>query len=119
VTNTRAAYRKQDKARFTVYAFDYDTADDYKTSRVPVEAKSIIFRDMHYQIRDFHSNDIIVPFDFVDYSTRMSTDSDGMYFDFYMDSLPPGRVYNIDVLVRERGIDQVFTDVGGRFRVEP
>jgi hypothetical protein len=118
VTNTRAAYRKQDKARFTVYAFDYDAAEDFKAMRVPVEAKSIIFRDMHYQIRDFHSNDIIVPFDFVDYSTRMSTDSDGMYFDFYMDSLPPGRVYNIDVLVRERGIDQVLNDVGGRFRVE-
>jgi len=34
-----------------------------------------------------------------------------------MDSLTPGRVYTFEILVRERGVDQIFTDVSGRFRV--
>lgn len=119
VTNSRKSYRKQDKSRFQIYAFDYDAAEDFEATRVPIEAKSVIFRDMHFRIRDFNNNEIIIPFDFLDNSTRMSTDSDGMYFDLYMDSLPPGRVYNIDIIVRERGVDQVFTNTGGRFRVDP
>jgi len=49
----------------------------------------------------------------------MSTDSKGMYFETYLDFFPPGRVYEINVLLRERGIDQIFENLGAQFRVEP
>lgn len=117
VTNLRKVYLNTERVRFRVNAFDYDSAEDFKAQRLPFEAKSVIFRDMHYQVRDFNSNDIIIPFDTVHNSTRMSTDSDGMYFDLFMDSLPLGRVFKFDILVKDRGIDQVFTDTGGSFRV--
>jgi len=119
VTNDKEAYQKTEKPRFRVFAFDYDEADEFTVSREPYETPSVIFRDMHYQIRDFHTKEVVIPFDTVDNSTRMSTDSKGMYFETFLDYFPPGRVYEINVLVRERGIDQIFEDLGAHFRVEP
>jgi len=119
ITNDKESYQKIEKPRFRVFAFDYDEADDFKVFRLPYETKSEIFRNMHYQIRDFHTKEIVIPFDTIDNSTRMSTDSKGMYFETYLDFFSPGRVYEINVLVRERGIDQIFEDLGAQFRVEP
>ena len=36
-----------------------------------------------------------------------------MYFDFFMDSLPVGRTYVVDFLIKDKGIDQIFSDVPG------
>jgi len=119
VTNCRSEYDKGEVARFRVYAFDYDEADEYLSARVPIEAKSIVLKDMHYRVRDFNSNELVIPFDTTHDSTKMSVDSNGMYFDFYMDSLPPGRVYKLEMLVRDRGVNQVISDTGGKFRVNP
>ena len=119
VTNDKETYQKTEKPRFRVFAFDYDEADDFKVFRLPFEQKSVIFRNMHYQIRDFHTKEVVIPFDTTNNSTRMSTDSEGMYFETFLDFFPPGRVYEINVLVRERGIDQIFEDLGAQFRVEP
>jgi hypothetical protein len=117
VTNCRSEYEKWEVARFRVYAFDYDEAGEYLAAKVPIEAKSIVLKDVHYRVRDFNSNDLVIPFDTTYSSTKMSVDSNGMYFDFYMDSLPPGRVYKLEMLVRDRGIDQIISSVGGKFRV--
>jgi len=117
ITNCRSSYEKWEKTRFRVYAFDYDEADEYTASKVPIEAKSIMFKDMHYRIRDFNSGQLATEFDTTYDSTKMSTDSNGMYFDFYMDSLPPGRAYQVEVFIRDRGVDQIITDVGAKFRV--
>ena len=119
ITNDKESYQKIEKPRFRVFAFDYDEADDFKVFRLPYETKSEIFRNMHYQIRDFHTKEIVIPFDTIDNSTRMSTDSKGMYFETYLDFFSPGRVYEINVLLRERGIDQIFENLGAQFRVEP
>ena len=40
-----------------------------------------------------------------------------MYFDLYMDALPKGKLFTIDFLLKDRGVDQVFTDVAARFKV--
>lgn len=116
VQNMRTSYRSTEKTRFRVFAFD---ESDIRASRGPIERESVTLREAFYQIRDTYTSDVIIPFDTASYSTRMSTDSDGMYFDMYMDSLSIGRVYSIDVLVKENGVDQVFAQVGGRFRIDP
>lgn len=118
ITNDKESYQKIEKPRFRVFAFDYDEADEFKVFRLPYETKSQIFRDMHYQIRDFHTKEVVIPFDTTNNSTRMSTDSKGMYFETFLDFFPPGRVYEINVLVRERGVDQIFENLGAHFRVE-
>ena len=51
-------------------------------------------------------------------STKLSADSLGMYFDFYMSSLPKGRSYVFDFLIKKNGFDTVINDAASKFRVE-
>ena len=73
---------------------------------------------MYYRVRDFQSGDILIDFDTKDKSTRLSTDSKGMYFEFFVDSLPKGRTYVFDFLVKSGGFETVITDAASKFRVE-
>jgi hypothetical protein len=73
---------------------------------------------MYYRVRDASSGDIIIPFEKSNNSTLCSTDSNGMYFDIYMDTLSPGRVYTIDFEITENGNTQLFEGDAARFRVE-
>ena len=54
--------------------------------KLPIEKKSQVYHQMYYRVRDFKSGDTIIDFDTSDKSTRLSTDSSGMYFEFYIDS---------------------------------
>jgi len=50
-------------------------------------------------------------------STRLSTDDEGMSFIFYTDSLPKGRTYAFDFLIRRNGADTVIKDAASKFRI--
>jgi len=115
VTNMKDEYRKDDKVRFNIFAEDVDRPIKYK--KVPFETKSQIYTLLYYRIRDVENNKIIIPFDNSTHSTMCSTDSDGMYFEMYMDSIPKGVLCTIDFLLKDSGVDQVFTDVSSRFKV--
>jgi hypothetical protein len=114
----KPAYRTHEKVRFRVFAQSVRDEDDYKFSRVPLESTSEIIRESYYQIRDANSNEVVIPFEKVRNTTRLSTDSKGMYFDFFVDSLSKGRVYEVDILVSDRGSEEIYAAVGGRFRIE-
>ena len=116
VTNVQPTYGLNDKVRFRVFAENIDRDVVYK--KVPMETKSQIFTKMYYRIRDAISSDIIIPFEKSNNATLCSTDSDGMYFDIYMDSLNEGRLYTIDFLIKDMGEDLLFTDVAAKFRLE-
>ena len=116
IQNARSSYLKGNKVRIRFVAFDDD--EKVPASKLPYVRPSLIFTDAYYRIRDEYSDDIIIPFDTVDKSTLMSTDSDGMYFDFYTDDFSAGRVYSIDVLVNDLGSDQIYERVGGTFRID-
>jgi hypothetical protein len=47
----------------------------------------------YYSIRDAHTEEIIIPFD--DEFTKLSADSDGMYFKIFMNGLQPERYYRL------------------------
>lgn len=115
VTNIKPEYCQTDKVRFRVFVEDVDRVIVFK--KLPFETTSQIFTSMYYRIRDYETGKVIIPFDVADKSTICSTDSSGMYFDLYMDSLPLGRMFTIDFLIKDRGTDQVFTDVAAKFRV--
>jgi len=116
IQNARSAYKKGEKVRIRFVAFDDDEV--VPSSKVPYVRKSLIFTQCYYRIRDEYSNTVIIPFDTTDKSTLLSTDSNGMYFDLYTNDFPVGRVFSIDVLVKDLGSDQVFKRVGGTFRIE-
>jgi hypothetical protein len=78
---------------------------------------------MFYRVIDANSNDIVIPFDTgatgQKSATRLSTDSDGMYFDVYMEDLSVGRLYRMEFMINDEGSSQVLEDTGVRFRIDP
>ncbi len=116
VTNMKPIYKKSDKVRFRVFAEDIDREIVFK--KLPMETESQIFTKMYYRIRDSISREIVIPFEKENNATVCSTDSNGMYFDFYMDSLAPGRLYTIEFQINKNGEDLLFVDAATKFRLE-
>ena len=114
--NLRTRYKQDDIVKLRVYAQNADRPVVFE--KTPYDQPSEIFDNMFYRIRDFLSGDIIIPFDSVDNSTKLSADSTGMYYDFYMSSLPRGRAYIFDFLIRQNGFDTVIKDAASKFIVE-
>ena len=59
----------------------------------------------YYQIKDYHTNDVIVPFG--EYS-KISCDSNGNYFDLNLSNYETNRTYVIEIKVITSGIEQYF-----------
>jgi hypothetical protein len=59
----------------------------------------------YYQISDYHTNDIIVPFS--DY-TKVSCDSSGNYFNLNLTNWETNRTYKIEMKVSRDGTDEYF-----------
>lgn len=116
VTNVGIEYASTDVARMKVYFFDFSNPAVTLVS-VPVETPSAIIQNAHYSIRDFVTNKVIIPFDTTYNSTKLSGDSQTMYFDLWMSSLFSGRSYAIDIMVIEGGQQQIYRDVSPAFRV--
>jgi len=115
VTNLNDEYNVGDIIKIRVFSEDRDR--DVVFKKLPREKKSQIHKQMHYRVRDFQTGDIIIDFDTATNSTRLSTDSNGMYFEFFVDSLPRGRTYVFDFLVKKAGFDTIVTDAASKFRV--
>lgn len=116
VTNLKDSYKPGDVIKIKVFSEDRDRPISY--TKLPIEKKSQIYHQMYYRVRDFQTGDIIIDFDTSGNSTRLSTDSSGMYFEFYVDSLPKGRTYVFDFLVKKAGFDTIVQDAASKFRVE-
>ena len=116
VTNLRDAYKIGDVIKVRVFSENRNRDIVYK--KLPLEKKSQVYHQMFYRVRDFQSGDIIIDFDTTKKSNRLSTDSKGMYFEFYVDSLPKGRTYVFDFLIKKDGFDTIVTDAASKFRVE-
>ena len=61
----------------------------------------------YYQIRDYHSNDVIVPFS--DY-TKLSCDSNGNFFNLNLSNWEVDRVYKIELKITIGGVDYFFDE---------
>ncbi len=116
VTNNQGEYELDEEVRFRVFV-QQSIRSRVIASRQPLVRTSAIFKDMRYQIVDFNSKRVVIPFD--TNATKVSVDSDGMYFDFFMDSLDPGLVYAIELKFTDRGVTQVVDmhETGAVFRV--
>jgi hypothetical protein len=115
VPNTAVEYAPNDSVRFRCFVFDR-LNPTYTYVRVPQEEKSLIL-EAHYSVRDVISDTVVVPFDRAYNSTRMSADSEYLYFDVWMESLVPGRSYALDVMIVDGGNEEIFYDASPAFRV--
>ena len=116
VTNLRESYNVGDVIKIRVFSENRDRDITFK--KLPFEKKSQIYHQMHYRVRDFKTSEIVIPFDTVNNSTRLSTDASGMYFEFYLDSLYRGRTYVFDFLIKKNGFDTIITDAASKFRID-
>lgn len=115
VLNLNEEYRQGEKIKIRVFAEDRDR--DIVFRKLPIEKKSEIFQNMWFRVRDAFDGTIIIPFDTATNSTKLSTDNDGMFFSFYTDSLPPGKVYSFDFLIRRNNADTVIKDAASKFKI--
>lgn len=114
ITNMRSAYKNTEKIRFTMFIENF--TKPIVVVKTPLENLGVIVDKCFYQIRDFESGDIIIPFH--EPGTRTSNDATKHYFDLYMSSLPKGRTYTFDFKIVHKGQDIVINDVAAKFRVE-
>ena len=74
------------------------------------------FSKMYYRVRDANTDEIVIPFH--QEGTRLSSDSEGMYFEFEMSNLYDGRIYMFDFLIKDLGNDRLFRGASAKFRVD-
>lgn len=116
LTNLKQRYRQDEYSRLRVFIENADRSIVF--TKTPLEKPSEIFSNVYYRVRDFGSGNIIVPFDEGTNSTKLSSDNIGMYFDFYMSSLPSGRSYVFDFLIKQNGFDIIVKDAASKFIID-
>jgi hypothetical protein len=117
MTNIKDVYQCDEYPVVRLNIFD-QSSPILKTVRVPVEAVGIVLKNVYYQIRDSVTGAVIVPFDDVMNSTKVSSDASGMFFKVDMSNLSEGKTYCMDVLISYNGIKEKFMNVSTVFRVE-
>jgi hypothetical protein len=109
ISNLKSVYYSdEDRARFRVFANEVSFSTD--SSKLPSDSQSLLLDKAYYQIRHLNSNDILVAYETTDDSTRLSYDSNGMYFDLDMSVCKPvGELFKIEFMVNDNGIEH-YTD---------
>jgi len=92
------SYTSNDNPTFRVSIIDHSIAAT-SVVRLPIDSPGIVVRDLHYQVRDSITGNIIIPYDTTYNSTRVSSDDRGMYFNIDMSNLTVDRSYVIDVVI--------------------
>ena len=98
-TNLQGEYSERAKVRVKLLARELYPTKTYTTTSVSASPKYIP-SSSYYSIIDASTDETIIPFD-TSY-TKISLDSSGNYFNLWMDSLLPERLYKIGVRVDDR-----------------
>ncbi len=115
LSSFRNRYQRTDTPRIRVIVFDANSTPTPTKFHIP--RQGLIVSEMYYQVRDADMNVIVLPFKTTNNGTRLSYDSQGMYFDFVMSSLTSGRPYQFEFLIKEDGSQIITTDKNSRFTV--
>jgi hypothetical protein len=116
-TNARSLYRISDIVRFRVYGVDHE--EEFKKAvKKPLKRPSIIFDEVYYRVLDVDSGEEVMPYKRDNNGTRLSSDSQGHFFNFRMDNLFIGRNYTFEYLVIDRGQEFKIKDSRVRFKLE-
>jgi hypothetical protein len=116
ITNIHSEFRASDQVRLRIFGRDFNA--EYKQAvRRPISLPPVIFDEVYYRVKDADSGRTVIDFGENNNVTRVSTDSQGMFFDFHMEVLPRGRVYEFEFLVINKGVRTITKDHGARFTV--
>ncbi len=90
--NNKAEFQRKSKQRFRLTTRKRYPDRTFTTSSNYLET-SYLPSTSYYSVRDAETDEVIIPFD-TSY-TKMSADSDGMYFDLWMEGFQPERYYKL------------------------
>lgn len=117
VLGIRDSHTDDEEVFVRVNIFDH-TSPLIKATRVPVELAGIVVREVYYQVRDAVSSEVVIPFDDTKNSTRVSSDSEGMFFTLDASNLTVGKSYTIDLMIANDGTTTKFMNASPVFRIE-
>jgi len=118
VTNANTYYHQNDTVRFRVFGVDLEQQFNLPVKRTR-KLVSVIYDKVYYQVIDRMSGKVFLDYDSTNDSTRLSIDSQGMFFDFKMQALPAGRTYGIRFYIIERGNTYLSSEDDTFFEVRP
>ena len=85
-------YNQNDEVKFRIHVRDKYPTRTFATSSNYLNV-NYLTTSSYYSIRDAKTEEEVIPFD--DNFTKMSTDSEGMYFKLHMNGLQPERYYRL------------------------
>jgi len=113
ITNLDEEFKTDQSRRLRVFAADYNK--ELPGYRVPTVLESVIIPDLKWRVINAFTREVIIPWD---PATKMSTDFDGMYFDFYFGDLEINQIYEFELQGNSStGKTIVITNKGFRFKV--
>lgn len=108
--DVKSMYTSSETPTVRLFVRDRNLANE--SVRIPIQLPSKIIHKAYYQIKDTNNFSVLVPFSDLlatpNESTRISRDSEGMYFTFPVSVLPRGRTYTIDIGYYDRGIRRTW-----------
>lgn len=117
VKDVKETYLPDEVTQFRVEIFDRNSPL-IKVTKVPVELPGIVLKNVHYQVRNSNTGEIEIPFDHAKNSTKVSSDSAGMFFNFDVSSLIVGQAYIFDISIERNGVRKTYQGVSPTFRIE-
>lgn len=115
ITNLKDEYNSNEVQRLRVFAADYN--QEVPGYKIPLNLSSVILPDLRWRLLKAWTREVVIPWS---PSTKMSTDSEGMYFDMYFNDLNINEVYEFELLCStDVGRDITITNSGFRFKVLP
>ena len=97
-------YTENEKAKIRVHAYNRYPQKTYTTQSYYTQTYYLP-SSSYYEVRDAHTDEIILPFNTS--GSKLSCDSEGNYFNLWMDSFQPERFYRIVVKVESEGGNNV------------
>lgn len=96
----------------------YDFNDPFvKLVKMPVELSGIVLNSVYYSVRNIESGEVVIPFDNIKNSTKVSSDSEGMFFTINSSCLDVERTYVIDIMILLNGIKSIHQNSSSNFRI--
>lgn len=117
VTNLFSNYVVTDKARVRVFIFDANIPYS-KVLRSFLESKCSFPENVHYSVRNSITEQVIIPYDTTNNSTKLSSDANSLYFDLDMSNFYEGNLYEIDIMIVENGISTYYRNVSAPFKID-
>ena len=107
ITNLKTQYQTNSKIKIRVKGRDMYPLKSFGTTFEYDQSKYLPSGSVYYQIEDYATNEIVVPFG--DYS-KLSCDSKSNYFNLDTSTYPINRTYKLKLKIVESGISTIIDD---------